>query len=75
MNAIVYSTSGTILAGTDKGVFATYDTGESWKNISSNLPNKNISAITGLLGQNFIAATDSGIFISSNFGTTWQPSA
>lgn len=76
VNAIVYSTSGSILAGTDKGVFITGISsaiGESWTDISSNLPNKNISAITGLLYQNLIAATDSGIFITSNLGATWQP--
>tara|TARA_B100000676_G_scaffold299288_1_gene343418 strand:- start:165 stop:2651 length:2487 start_codon:yes stop_codon:yes gene_type:complete len=55
-------------------VFASYDLGQTWMNISSNLPDLPVNCI--VLDpekiDNIYIGTDSGVFFSNNGGENWQ---
>ena len=55
-------------------VFVTTDGGNSWKNISGNLPNSPVNdlALDPIFGVIY-AGTDTGVFESSDSGASWQP--
>lgn len=66
-----------LFASLDKGVYLSIDTarrwedtGRSWNQVNSGLPNLNINAFT-IVGADLFVATDSGIYKSNNSGKNW----
>jgi uncharacterized repeat protein (TIGR01451 family) len=55
-------------------VFRTTDSGTTWKNISSNLPNIPVNgiAIDPMLANTYYVATDVGVFQTRNGGASWS---
>ena len=51
-------------------VLASYDQGDTWNDISGNLPDAPVNDIL-VKGSDLIAATDVGVFISRDKGKTW----
>jgi photosystem II stability/assembly factor-like uncharacterized protein len=62
--------AGNVLAGTDVGVYYTYDNCSTW--VNSGLTKKRISSIDVCSNNNvFVGTTDSGVFRSVDNCTTW----
>ena len=65
------SNSNYIFAGTNNGLFKTYNDGQSWVNVNNGISQKTISSIAIYGNKVFVGTPDSGLFVSSNFGSTW----
>jgi hypothetical protein len=72
----------TLFAGTDNGVYNSYDNGSSWNSVSTGLSSGNYDSLfhhapqvmrLAAQGPNlFAGTTGEGIFLSSNNGTSWK---
>ncbi len=73
VRTLAVDSSGKIYAGTiGGGIFRSDDVGENWQNVSNNLPNDSIIALTAnSIGEIFAGTWGAGIFRSSNFGQEW----
>ena len=72
---------GTIYFGeADKGIFATYDNGKTWKNVGIGLPfGKNVAGILNVIKANpkkpgwlYAGFIHEGLWLSRDYGNTWS---
>jgi ligand-binding sensor domain-containing protein len=68
--SLALSTSGAIYAGTEEGVFLSTNSGSSWTNADSGLPNAYVLSFAESRGDIF-AGTDSGVYLSFSNSTSW----
>ena len=63
-----------LFAGTLGGdVFKSSDYGDSWQNISSNLPNARVTSLTCAGGYVFAGLQGFGVYVSDDNGSSWEP--
>ena len=53
------------------GLFISNNNGQSWRDVSSNMPNGDVLALL-VKGQNLFAGTGEGLFVSTNNGLSWK---
>ncbi len=66
---------GTLAAGVGR-VFRTFDRGQTWQNISGNLPDVGVQVVrydlSDTTNQTIFAGTDLGVYRTTNGGVTWE---
>ena len=62
--------AGSVFAATDSGLFASDDTGSTWRKIAT--PRRRINDVA-LQGDTLLVATETGLHVSSDRGATWLP--
>ena len=74
MQYLSYSNIGKthLLADKKLGIFSSDDNGQNWKNILSNMPYRDIIAMTTDNNQNIYTVLDGLLYSSSNMGDSWQ---
>lgn len=59
-------------AGTTGGIFASFDNGNTWSDISSNLTDKYITSVTAKMDTILVSTYMHGVFLSTDSGGTWN---